>query len=57
MKQFMISARAGDVDSFDRVKSAFRGGIITKDEYEDTLRSYHKCQVEIKSDREIELLQ
>ena len=30
VKHFMISARAGDVDSLDSVKSAFRDGIITK---------------------------
>ena len=50
MKHFLISARAGDGDSLDRVKSGFRSGIITKDEYEETLRSYHKHQVEMKND-------
>ena len=41
---------AGDVDSFDRVKSFFRSGVITKDEYANTLRSYQQRQDEMKSD-------
>ena len=50
MKHFMISARAGDVDSFDMIKSFIRSGVITKDGYANTLRSYQQRQDEMKSD-------
>ena len=50
MKHFLISARVGDKDSLDKVTSGFRSGIITKDEYEEALRTYHNSQLEMKSD-------
>ena len=50
MKHFLISARAGDKESLDRVKSGFRSGIVTKEEFEETLRAYHNHQLEMKSD-------
>ena len=46
----MISARTGHDESLDKVKSGFRNGIVTKDEYEGTLRAYHNSQLEMKSD-------
>ena len=50
MKHFLISARVGDKDSLDKVTSGFRSGIITKDEYEEALRTYHNSQLEMKSE-------
>ena len=34
----------------DNVKASFVHGIVTKDEYENTLRAYHKIHDEMKSD-------
>ena len=50
MKHFLLAARAGNKDSLDVVKEGFMHGIVTKDEYADTLRAYHKIQDEMKSD-------
>ena len=50
MKHIMISARVGDTDSLEKVKSGFRIGVITKDEYAQTLREYQKSRDEMKSD-------
>ena len=49
-KHIMIAARAGDNESLDSVKAGFMEGNVTKDEYENVLRSYHKRQLEMKSD-------
>ena len=49
-KHFIISARAGDNESLDKVKQGFRSGYVTKDEFESTLRAYHEIQTEMKSD-------
>jgi len=49
-KHFLISARAGDKNSLDRVQAGFRNGIVTKHEYEEALRAYHNRQLEMKSD-------
>ena len=50
MKHVMISARTGHDESLDKVKSGFKNGTVTKDEYEGTLRAYHNSQLETKSD-------
>ena len=50
MRHFTISARAGDKESLDPVKRGFMAGIVTKDEYANTLRVYHERQKEMKSD-------
>ena len=51
MKHMIIAARAGYKLSLDTVKGGFMKGIvITKDEYEKTLRAYHERQQEMKSD-------
>jgi len=34
----------------DNVKRGYKYGLITKDEYADTLRFYHERQKEMKSD-------
>ena len=49
-KHFILSARAGDKDSLDQVKEGFMGGIIKKDEYANTLRTYQQRHDEMKSD-------
>jgi TPR repeat protein len=46
MKHFLISARL----TLDTIKSGFRSGIVTKDEYANALRSYQKSQDEMKSE-------
>ena len=50
LKHFIISARAGDNESLDKVKQGFRSGHVTKDEFESTLRAYHEIQTEMKSE-------
>ena len=40
MKHFMLSAKAGYKDSLDKVKEGFMKGIVTKEEYANTLRAY-----------------
>ena len=49
-KHFMISARAGTKRSLDCVKQGFINGLVTKDEYANTLRAYQARQDEMKSD-------
>jgi len=49
-KHFIIAARAGDKDSVHTVKKGFMNGLVTKDEYANTLRSYHERQQEMKSE-------
>jgi len=46
----MMAARAGMKESLDRVKNGFMKGLVTKDEYANTLRAYQKRQDEMKSD-------
>ena len=48
---FLLCARAGDKDSFDWVKEAFTKGVVTKDEYANTLRAYQQQHDEMKSDQ------
>ena len=50
-KHFLIAARAGHDKSLGLVKDGFMGGHITKDEYEDSLRAFHKQTCETKSDK------
>ena len=50
MKHFILSARAGDKDSLDEVKQGFVMGIVTKEEYANTLRTYQQRHDEMKSD-------
>ena len=50
MKHFILSARAGDKESLDSVKTGFMTGLITKDEYANTLRAHQQRQDEIMSD-------
>ena len=50
MKHFIIAARAGEKRSLDAVKGGFMKGIVTKDDYANTLRAHHEIQKEMKSD-------
>ena len=47
---FMLSARAGYSKCLENVKTGFMAGIVTKDEYESTLRACHESQMEMKSE-------
>jgi len=49
-KHWIIAAKAGRKRSLDMVQEGFIKGVVTKDEYADTLRAYQKRQNEIKSD-------
>jgi len=46
----ILSARAGCKESLDVIKQGFTKGIVTKDDYASTLRTYHDIQKEMKSD-------
>ena len=50
IKHFMIAAKAGDEGSLDSVKNRFKKGLVSKDEYANTLRAYQTRQEEMKSD-------
>ena len=50
MKHYLLAAKAGYKDSLDAVKVGYMNGIVTKDEYENTLRAYQSRQDEMKSD-------
>ena len=48
---FMLSARAGYSKGLEKVKQGFMTGlVVTKNEYENTLRAYHESQMETKSE-------
>ena len=49
-KHFILAAKAGYKDSLDNVKIGHMGGIVTKDEYANTLRAYQQRHNEMKSD-------
>jgi len=49
-KHWLVAAKAGHDDSLDLVKQMFMQGVITKDEYANTLRTYKQRQDEMKSD-------
>ena len=50
MKHMMISSKAGHKLSFDDVTIGFKYGVVSKEDYEMTLRAYHERQKEMKSD-------
>ena len=49
-KHLIIAARAGNEISVDCVKFGFMNGVVTKDEYANTLRAYQKSRGDMKSD-------
>jgi len=50
IKHLLIAARSGDEESLGYVKLKFSVGMVTKDEYANTLRAYHEKQKETWSD-------
>ena len=50
MKHFILAAKAGNKKSLGNVKDGYMNGIVTKDEYANTLRAYQKRHDEMKSD-------
>ena len=50
MKHFILAAKAGYKKSLDAVKEWLMYGIVTKDEYANTLRAFQKIQDETKSE-------
>ena len=49
-KHYILAARAGYKQSLDVVKKGYMNGMITKDEYANTLRAYQQRLDEMKSD-------
>ena len=49
-KHYIIAAKAGYKPSLDNMKVGYKRGIVTKDEYANTLRAYQERQNEMKSD-------
>jgi len=50
MRHFVMAAKTGHKKSLDNVKRGFTKGLVTKDEYANTLRAHHERQKEIRSD-------
>ena len=50
IKHFILAAKAGFKKSLDQVKEGYKRGMVTKDEYANTLRACQKIQDEMKSD-------
>ena len=48
-KHFILAAKAGLKLSLDNVKTCFLKGIVTKEEYANTLRAYQRRHDEMKS--------
>lgn len=51
MKHWMISARAGFDISLKQIGNGYKAGLVTKDEYASTLRSYQSSLDEMKSEQ------
>ena len=51
MRHHIISAKCGHDDSLKEVKMGFRAGIVTKDDFADTLRCHQASQDETKSEQ------
>ncbi|KAL9186928.1 hypothetical protein ACHAXT_010648 [Thalassiosira profunda] len=49
VKHFMILSRAGHDDSLEKVRDAFRDGLVTKDDYEKVLRDHKESSDAMKS--------
>ena len=49
-KHLILAASAGYKPSLDMINKGYMAGIVTKDEYANTLREYQKSQDEMKSD-------
>ena len=51
LKHFMIAARDGEHDSLKNIKTMYKNGYTTKDDYAKALRSYQAYLGEIKSEQ------
>jgi len=51
IRHYILAARAGYEDALYQVKRGYMNGYATKDEFENTLRAYHKSLDEVKSER------
>ena len=51
MRHFMISAKSGHDDSLDYVKKGYVNGMVTKNEFESTLRGHQASRDETKSEQ------
>ena len=49
-KYFILAAKAGYKLSLDQVKEGYKRGMVTKDEYANTLRAYQQRHDEMKTD-------
>ena len=49
-KHFILAACDGYKDSLDAVKEGYMDGIVTKEQYANTLREYQKSRDEMKSE-------
>ena len=49
-KHYILAAKAGVNESLDAVKTGFMDGIVTKDEYANTLRAYQQQHDEMKNE-------
>ncbi|EJK56337.1 hypothetical protein THAOC_23801, partial [Thalassiosira oceanica] len=49
VRHFLISAKMGNKDSLENVKSLFMGGIATKEQYAEALKGYRDAVEEMKS--------
>ena len=51
MKHYMIAAKCGDNQSLFMVQEGFKEGLVTKEEFEKTLRGYQDALEETKSEQ------
>eukprot|EP00956_Cyclotella_meneghiniana_P039004 scaffold163915_cov23-Cyclotella_meneghiniana.AAC.2 len=50
-KHFMIAAKCGYEDSLNNIKQGFRDGLVTKEDFEKTLRGHQAACNETKSEQ------
>ena len=50
MKHYVLAAKAGFKPSLDKVKEGFKHGLVTRDEYANSLRANQSQQDKLKSD-------
>eukprot|EP00956_Cyclotella_meneghiniana_P014056 scaffold20852_cov23-Cyclotella_meneghiniana.AAC.1 len=50
-RHFIVAAKCGHDDSLEAVKQGFMKGLITKDDFEKTLREHKASQDETKSEQ------
>ena len=51
MKHFVFAARAGVEESLPLVNAGYRKGIVSKEDYETVIRSYHERKEGMRSDQ------